>query len=277
MRVKHHICCQNNVQLERVLQEHSIPYSLFSVGLRGDGPDYVEIDIYEDNCCYSEIVRLANKGVVHTMKREYSKEELCASPWLSVRCFTQSIDLEREEEAFLIDANGSCKHRTLNSTSFYLRKPINWRKTHFASAYSLGNHHLFCDAFARALLEKEELQIKFAELRQFKTGLPIENVYYIDILNVLPESAISPNGISSIKRCAICGAVHYQIEGTYQLHLRAQYLNEQIGICKTPSVFAYGDFYAEPMNVVSNRLYRLLINNPHRIARNLLFEPVVLE
>ena len=280
MRVKHHICCEYYAQLEKVLQEHSIPYSRFSMGLRGDGPEYVAIDIYEDNCYYSEIVRLANKGVVHTMKREYSKEELCASPWLSVRCFTPSIDLEREEEAFLVlnpDANGNCKHRTLISTSFYLRKPINWRKTHFASAYILGNQHLFCDAFARALLEREELQIEFAELRHFKTELPIENVYYMDILNVLPESAISPNGISSIQKCAICGGVYYQIESTYQLHLRTQYLNEQIGICKTPSVFACGDYYAEPMNVVSNGLYRLLIDNPSRIARNLVFEPVILE
>ena len=280
MRINHHICCKNDVNLEKALQEHSIPFSRFSMGLHGDGPEYVEINIYEDNRYFSEIVQLANKGVVHTIKREYSKEELFASPWLSVRCFTQSIDLERDEEVFLVsnpDASGNCKHRKLITTSFYLRKPINWRKSHFASAYVLGNHHLFCDTFIKTLLESEGVPIEFVELRQFKTEMPIENVYYMNILNVLPESAISPSGIIDVKKCAICGAVHYQTDATYQLHLRAQYLTEQKGICKTPAVFAPGDYYAEPMNVVSNDLYRLLINDPHRIARNLVFEPVVLE
>ena len=80
MRIKHHICCESDVRLEKNLQEHSIPFSRFSMGLHDVGPKYVAIDIYEDNCYYSEIVQLANKGVVHTMNREYSKEKLFASP-----------------------------------------------------------------------------------------------------------------------------------------------------------------------------------------------------
>lgn len=273
MRVKHHFCCDSSRSLTDVLERNEIPYARDAWdGIR---PETVTFDLYEDSTSFGEITALAGSSDVQS--REYAEQELLDAEWLTMRCFHPTLDLVREEEAFAFSepfGDGKYRHRELVGTTFYLKKPVKWGKRHFVSYGSLGNQHLFCDPLARSALENAHLPLQFHNVLQAKTALPLGDVFYVEILDVLPQEAIVFGGGEEKSVCENCGKIQYQIDSMYLLTIREEYLKSHV-LCKTQPIFALGKYYTEPFNLVSNQVYRMILEND--LSRNLVFEPVTLK
>ena len=270
MRVKHHFCCDSGRSLTDALERNGIPYEHDTWG--GIRQETVTFDLYEDSAAFGEITALAGSGDVQS--REYTKQELLDAEWLTMRCFHPTLELVREEEAFAFSepfGDGKYRHRELVGTAFYLKKPVKWGKRHFASDGSLGNQHLFCDPLARSALESAHLPLKFHDVLHARTDLPLGNIFYVEILDVLPQEAIVFGGGEEKSVCESCGKTRYLIDGMYQLKVREEYLKTHV-ICKTQAIFALGKYYTEPFNLVSDQIYRMILENS--LSRNLVFEPV---
>ena len=270
MRVKHHFCCDSSRSLTDALERNGIPceHDVWD-GVR---PETVTFDLYEDSAAFGEITALAGSGDVQS--REYTQQELLDAEWLTMRCFHPTLDLVREEEAFAFSepfGGGKYRHRELVGNTFYLKKPVKWGNRHFVSDGSLGNQHLFCDPLARSILENAHLPLKFHDVLQAKTALPIGNVFYVELLDVLPQEAIVFGGGEEKSVCESCGKTQYQIDDMYLLTIREEYLKSRL-LCKTQPIFALGKYYTEPFNLVSSQVYRMIQEND--LSRNLVFEPV---
>ncbi|MBR6840298.1 MAG: hypothetical protein IKM82_06880 [Oscillospiraceae bacterium] len=273
MRVKHHFCCDSSRSLTDALERNGIPYA-HDVwdGIR---PETVTFDLYEDSTAFGEITVLAGSGDIQI--REYTEQELLDAEWLTMRCFHPTLDLVREDEAFAFSepfGDGKYRHRELVGTTFYLKKPVKWGKRHFVSDGSLGNQHLFCDPFARSALEDAHLPLRFHDVLHAKTALPLGNVFYVELLDVLPQEAIVFGGGEEKSVCESCGKIQYQIDGMYLLTIREEYLKSHV-LCKTQPIFALGKYYTEPFNLISKQVYRMILEND--LSRNLVFAPVTLK
>lgn len=271
MRVKHHFFCEYSKALTDALEKNEVPYEHdVWAGTRSDS---VSFDLYEDRASFVEIAALAGSDSVQSA--EYTKQELLDAEWLTLRCCHPTLELVREEEAFTFSepfADGKYRHRELVGNTFYLKKPMNWKSRHFVSDGGFGNQILFCDQIARSVLEGVCLPIRFVDVLHYKSGLPLENVFYMDIQDVLPIDAVILNGKEEKRICETCGKIQYQLGSIYQLTVREDSLKTRNGICKTPSIFAWGEYYTEPLNLVSNQVYHMLLDN--ELSKNLVFEPV---
>ena len=120
-------------------------------------------------------------------------------------------------------------------------------------------------------MESAHLPLKFHDVLHARTDLPLGNIFYVEILDVLPQEAIVFGGGEEKSACESCGKTRYLIDGMYQLKVREEYLKTHV-MCKTQAIFALGKYYTEPFNLVSDQIYRMILENS--LSRNLVFEPV---
>jgi hypothetical protein len=276
MRTKHHFCCAFRDELKETLEQLTIPYELFSMHpVRDDS--YLVFDIFEDENSLFAVLQMIKDDDTHVQRVMYEEADFLAAEWLTLRCTSASLDLSREETIFNFieptEGNGY-RHREIADNPFYMNKPVRWGKKHFAASYDLGVEYLFCDAYARSKLESKNVPVRFDPVLHAKTGIGLENVYYLNINHCLPVEAISLCGEEKKVICPNCGRIRYEIRDNYHLHIKKELLKGYHGLCKTPNIFALGSYYLVPFNLVSRELYLFL--REYCLLKNLTFEPITL-
>lgn len=276
MRIKHHFCCAFRDELKETLDQLSIPYESITMHpVRVDS--YLVFDIFEEERAFPSVIQMINNGDNHIQQIVYAESDLLDAEWLTLRCTNASLDLSREETIFNcfepMNENGY-RHREIAGNPFYMSKTVRWGKKHFAASYDLGVEHLFCDEYARSMLESKEAPVCFESVLHAKTGIGLENVFYLNISHCLPVEAIVFCGEEKEVICPNCGRIRYEIKDGYRLHIKKESLKSCHGICKTPSIFALSPYYLVPFNLISRELY--LFFREHRLLKNLTFEPITL-
>ena len=276
MKIKHHFCCAFRDELKKTLDQLSIPYESFSMHpVREDS--YLVFDIFEEEKDFCSVIQMIKDGDTHIQQVIYAEADLLAAEWLTLRCTNTSLELAREETIFNcfepMGGNGY-RHREISGNPFYMNKPVRWGKKHFAASYDLGVEHLFCDGYAQRMLELKEAPARFEPVLHAKTGIGLEDVYYLNITHCLSSEAIALCGDEKKVICPNCGRIRYEIRDNYHLHIKKESLKNCQGLCKTPSIFALGPYYLVPFNLVSRELYLFL--RDHGMLKNLTFEPVTL-
>ena len=238
---------------------------------------YLIFDIFEEEKAFLSVIPMIKEEDNHTQRVVYTESDLLAAEWLTLRCTNASLDLAREETIFNcfepMGENGY-RHREISGNPFYMSKPVRWGKKHFAASYDLGVEHLFCDVYARSILESRETSVCFEAVLHAQTGIELENVFYLNITHSLPVEAIAFYGEEKKVICPNCGRIRYEIKDGYHLCIKKESLKNCHGICKTPSIFALSPYYLVPFNLVSRELYLFL--REHSMLKNLTFEPISL-
>ncbi len=271
MKTKYHYSCIYRYELQRLLEQNNVKYETSSFPFLKKG-SYLTFDLYEEDAAFKEIAKEIDSTELCFRQIEYLEEDLLNAEWLTVRCSNASIDLAREDSIFR--CYDGCHHREISGSTFYLNKPVRWGNKHFVASYDLGVEYLFCDERARNILEKRNIPVHFEPILHSRTGAKMEDVYYLNICDVLPEESIIFRGEENRVICPTCGRIRYGIGGDYQLCIRKDALVNCNTICKTACIFALGQYYFTPLNLVSQALYRDLKMN--QLIRNLTIEPVII-
>ena len=280
MRVIHHISCNGSPSLSSALKTLQVEFT--EVFLPSQNQEQVSIlafDIGEANEKYPIVLKFLPSDYTDIPHLEFSEKELLKSDWLTMRCTNSEFDLSYVERLFPFVKSASpsrakCKH--IQWGQLYLSKPINWKKKHFASSYDLGTSFLFCDDYAKKVLEQSGAKIMFETILHSRTKAVLENNYFMHLTDELPLDAIAFYGEERAGICEACGQNYYLTPqpGTYQLHIYKSYLQGRNCICKTPDVFALAPISSHPFILVSQTLYRQL--REKHATKNLVFEPVIL-
>ena len=280
MKVMHHISCNGSPSLSTALKTFQVEFTEgFLPTQNQEQVSFLAFDIGEADENYPIILNYLPSDYLDIRYSKYSEEDLLQSEWLTMRCTNSEFDLSYVERLFPFVKPASpcraiCKH--IKWDQLYMSKPINWRKKHFASSYELGTNYLFCDDYAKQILEQFGAEITFETILHSRTKVPLENNYFMHLKDELPLDAITFYGEERACICEACGRNFYTINepGTYQLHIYKSYLQGRNCICKTPDVFALAQISSHPFILVSQTLYRQL--REKHATKNLVFEPVIL-
>lgn len=214
----------------------------------------------------------------------YTEEELRSAQWLSMRSSFSKILAENNSELIKIDCifgtdkwgNASGRHIRFNGVPA-VKKPVKWRRNHFASL--MGNENqLFCDNLTkRVLAENGICGIDYGPVIHKKTRQPIEDLQQMLSTYTVPNGAIVGLDWTDEYRCEYCGMQMISIcDDRYKYGIRNGSIPEYIDFCRTLPLFTHKPYLANGREVVlvSQKLYRVLKEN--MLDASLWFEPVAM-
>lgn len=274
MRKKYSYCEKYSEKVEQYLKNHKIKYEVV-----GDGvlvSKLISFVIYDSALSDSNLQYLIHSHPIVT--NEFTQKELRAAEFLSMRPARNVVNITNTNEAFLYKCPGESlfgdrkfKHKEQIGQLRIKKINTKGRTAFFSSATG------FSEIFA-----KEEV----CELirNNNTTGVQITPVM-LDVKNhevfsglcqlrsekIISSEKIFIDTMQKVGKCPICGSLKVICKQDYQLKLigTAQDLSDDFYM--TEAIFGEGISY--PLFIVSQRLYRLLVNA--KTTRNVIFEPVI--
>ena len=271
MRDIYHFVWNYSENDERFLQENGIKYTWYNDGTCS----WLIVDVDKKSPYFSCISEMAkDPSRIHWL--EFTPRELMDAKLLTMRARIHSIELGRSETVFRYEeplGDHQYNHRFVNTSTFFIGKPIKWGKRHFVASYEIGRSHLFCDDYAAEALSEYEM-VNLLPVYHQRTGLIMDNVHYLCIDRVLPFQAVSVEGVKEYT-CETCGKKVWTNSSGNQLVLLQKELPENISLAKTPDMWGASIHYPQPINIISHEVYALLVDK--KLTNNLVFEPVILK
>lgn len=276
MRYQYYYCCRHRDDLVKLLEHNKIKYRLSGGDIT---PLVVVFSIRIPAGMSNPIINtlFSRFHEVPIVSVEYSATELKAAEWIWMRPTKQRIDIINTDEAYHYGCERehpfgliTAKHQEQIGPFAIAKEPAMNTKTAFW-AEDTGFAEVFADWRVRELAEASALSgIEFKDVL-LRNGNPSSNLYQMTSTNVLPLEAIACGHGEKALRCPYCGKPGFQIDNAYQLHLHALYLEDNVDIYVTERVFGEGIAY--PLYLISQRFYRLLVEN--QLAGSVTFSPVV--
>lgn len=283
MRYRERFCQEYNKKLEKFLIENHIRYDITT--FLGRFPGLIIFNIYSDNPLAQKVKqqRFYKKSTINPLVYiEFTKKECLDALWLRMAPMHCKVEIINEDDAFAFTCRYSstyekggeeldCAHHKYQISDFEVEKNFKWKgKANFWSL-DTGLQELFMNLQTKTLIEEHALQ--GVEIRNFiQNKQPSNEIFQLWTENVLPREAIVLGYGEKEETCPMCGKKQYVVGTDYQLHLYAKYLDIKNDIYRTHHMFGSGKAYH--FYIVSNRFYRLLLDN--KMTRGACFEPVAL-
>lgn len=276
MRYQYYYCCRHRDDLVKLLEDNRIKYRLSGGDIT---PLVVVFSIRIPAGTVSPIITALHCQFHEQpiVSAEYTPTELTSAKWVFMTPKKQKIDIINSDEAYRYSCtrtdffgNVTAKHQEQIGSFVIAKEPAMNTKTAFW-AEDTGFAEVFADWRVRELAEASSLSgIEFKDVL-LRNGNLSSNLYQMTSTNVLPLEAIACGHGEKALRCPYCGKHGFQIDNAYQLHLHALYLEDNVDIYVTERVF--GEGIAHPLYLISQRFYRLLIEN--QLVGSVTFSPVV--
>ena len=212
--------------------------------------------------------------------KEYTQKELFDAEWLTFRSHNMKLDAMNDNVIeFRCPQNPNLDRSSYHKkqTMPFEFKPIKWKNNnHIYSSYQGGYYIMFCDDYAKDVIEKNKLSgLKFDKVIWYKKGISLPNAHQMCITNELENDSIVPDVHTTSETCPGCGKKIYITDSETNLQIKKSYLTKGIDFYTTSNIFGYGRHsVANPELLISDRAYRVF--KDLGLTRNLTFEPVVL-
>lgn len=212
----------------------------------------------------------------------YSNEELRSAKWLSVRSSFRKVDPCNWEQL----QKPSCIVRTNRlgvpigrhdgeSGEYIIKGPIKWGTRHFASVV-YGEHGLFCDDFAKEILQNNQVNgIDFRPVFKKSTGEPVENIFRLANTFTVPDGAMVGLEYTNDYECEHCGMkMIHMSDGRCRFGINVSRIPSDVDFCRTLPLFSPENppVCAGALILISQKMYRVIMDN--HLNRALWFEPI---
>lgn len=276
MRYKYYYCEQQNSQLTNFLEENGIRYRLSGGGVV---PTFVIFTLWSSSVNTHTFVKclsaLCKSDPIITA--EFSSADLKQSKLLVVRPKKQSIVITNGKDAYQhscekIDSFGIARvgHEWQIDTLAIAKEPSSKTSTALWAA-DIGFAEIFADYRVRDLADANGLSgIEFQKVL-LTNGTYSDKLYQLTSSHLIKREIIAEGYGEKKQKCPICGKEQYCIDSTYQLHLIDSENVAESDLYVTERIF--GEGIAEPLYIISQRFYQLLIRN--NLAGNVIFSPIV--
>ena len=224
-----------------------------------------------------ELLAKFGKGVTRNV---FSKKELSNAKWLLFRSTNGKLEsLSKKTIEFGCPkplAKGASYHT--KQVAPYAFKPIKWKNNnHFYSSLESSFTDIFCDDYARALLEKQEFKgLNFGEVLWAHKNISLPDAHQLIITNPLSIEAVLNLDDTVPSHCPICGKKNYDYNHNklFRIEIDKSYLDESQDFYETDCDFTIG-FSPTPFLICSQRVYSFLTSM--NLTRNLCFEPLIVK
>lgn len=207
---------------------------------------------------------------------EFTKKELSEADFLMMRPKRQSIDIENED-AFRYTCEWTSRlgekvfQHEEQVKEAVVKKVPSMKKRNAFWCESTGFSVIFADKRIRKLAEENSLSgVEFKNVF-LKNGTCSDDLFQMTSSNILKKEDIVWGYGEKIEKCPMCGKEQYVIDYVWQLHLDFSKIEKQSDMYVTERIF--GEGFAEPIYVISQKFYRLLVEN--KLDKNITFSPVV--
>lgn len=272
MKYEYHFLTWKNTQLIEFLNKHNIEYK------KGANQLWIKFSICslspEAEFCLKELEKVNIRKDYTTV--EFSSKELLEAEFLMMRPKRQSIDIENED-AFQYGCKWISRwgHEFMRHEEqvkeLVVKKVPPMKKNNAFWCESTGFSIIFADIRIRELAEENSLMgIEFKNIF-LKNGKCSDEFFQMTSSNILKKECIAWGYGEKIEHCTKCGKEQYVIDNAWQLHLDFSKIEKQSDLYVTESIF--GEGIARPIYVISQKFYRLLVEN--KLNRSVTFYPVV--
>ena len=280
MQVEHYYYIKFDEQLYSKLIDEGIKVKVDS------DPHYIAMfgkkmafNIYESigekSCLLDELLAKFGDGLTDYV---FSKRELVEAKWLLFRSTNMKLDPLSEKTIEYSCPKSEFSYYHTKQVAPYAFKPIKWKSNnHFYSA--LGSYYtdIFCDDYAKELLEKENFNgLSFEEVLWANKNIPLPNSHQLVFNNILPINSVLNLHNTVPINCPLCKKTKYNFDGNllYRIEVDSSYLDDSYDFYKTGNDFTNGlcDF---PFLICSQRVYSFLTSM--NLTRNLCFEPLIVK
>ena len=273
MKKKIDFCEQNKEKLIRYLQKENIKYKLI-------GDDKLVPKMICFSCFDYELTNELVKLIKHEaiVSNFFSDEELLNASFLTLRPQNGCIEIVNEEEAFdffcpikSLFTNGKYRHKEQKAD--FVIANVSFPKTIFLLSEDSGKHYIFTRKETYDFLKKNKITgiVSRSVLQKQGNVLSESNLLQIGSDKKIPYKEIFCGENVKVKKCSFCGTYTINIMQDYQLMLKGKAQDYTDDFYQTEAVFGPG--ITKPLFVVSNKFYKLLVEN--KMNKGLTFEPVV--
>ena len=272
-------CTPFRTDLQDYLCNNEIPFKRTGDGKPENGYDWLIFTISDHSLRFQEYVEFLQAFQHGSVLSDvlFTEKERTGAAWLTCYATSAKVDLEREEETFLLEElyedGAKARHRSLCGNPFYVSRPVRHTVAqHFFCSYSASEYHLFCDDRAKKLLSQFSDAVAFREVLHARTEQPIADLYYLDIRARIDPAAIDLASAPEQFTCPVCGKKTF-FPPTPPLSIKKEALLDMPAICRTEEVFSFGGNLAVPINLVKQEVYQLIVAN--KLGRGLRFDPII--
>lgn len=274
MDIKWHICF-------KPAKEPELYNYLLSTGIPVDYDEILSaFDILESDPSWPFIeAYMQNHKLLFLTETIFSKQELAAAEWLSIRSkwqfgYPQPVD-DYLYEQITYDGNlicKSCGSNLVQKDHFRLLKTPKWGKRGFGELFWVGDE-LFVNERTMNCLSREDLSGIAFDVVKNKSGTTVlPDIYQLKIPHILDcglDIAKTPH--KKINVCTHCGTVKYVLNGIGPITMRREVFQNAPDFVKSGDIF--GDrLYASRRKIVRQKAYQVIINK--HLDRGLVFEPI---
>lgn len=259
-------------ELIRYLDEKSVKYRVTKI----TNWDYVIFYIYSDMKVAEEVksfIELSGLDPIVDVSTSYSKKEMMEAELLTINPKFPKVEINEdfafEDSCTYVDRWGMTRvhHRKQVSFAVINKEPV-WRKAFYTE--DSGSSQIFTNKSVCDLIQDHSLSgINFQPVL-LKNGKVCENTFQLTAKHIIEKSSIMLGYGERIEKCPFCGKEQYVINNKYQLHLTG--IDRGSDFYET--VYIFGGGIPGPIYIISQRFYRLLIEN--KLDKSLVIEPVCL-
>lgn len=163
---------------------------------------------------------------------------------------------------------------------FMVDRAVKWGNHFFASSVAFGEEQIFCSSTTKSIMEEAGIRgIEFQSVRKPHTGKTIEDLFYMNVLNTIPDGAVVAGEEMDSFTC-ICGMHmlgYHNTRGTFRIN--AQSFDQSLDFVRTLPLFVTdstkfheGKTGGGDRLLVSRRFYEFV--KTRKMDRALWFEPV---
>lgn len=276
MRIKKHIAFREDESVELVsyLKNNNIPYD--------KGAIISALDIFDDDPYWPNINEFVeNKKLICLSETIFSKNELSAAQWLTVRSQWRN-GYPQPENAFAYthitysdQAHCTeCGAGLVQVNPFRIKKAPKWGNRHFMMLNWIDDE-LFVDASVKTVFCNNCVSgITFKEVHSKKGEMAFPEIQQMVITDILPPGIrLNGQSIDEVFICAKCGTPKYHPTGIGMHSFQREIFMNAPDIVRSNEVFGWGHG-ADRLILINQKVYQLITQN--KLDRGLVFAPVLL-
>jgi len=273
----YHYYIENQEIIEKLLLENAIKLKKYRYEHIHKGEEFIMFDLYDNKKIEKQIrCKLNEIGVSEIYKSiKYTEMERENAKWLWVMPKRNSIDIVNEEAfRYFCERENAWGEKLMTHVeqtgNITIRKEPNLSTSTAFWASTTGFAELYTDYRVKEIAQINDLKgLELLEVK-LRNGSYSDKIYQMMTRDRLRREVIGKGYGEKTIKCPVCGKEQYGIDSSYQLHMDLNKVSEEKDFYMTEDIF--GEGFAHPLYVISQRFYRILKEN--KLVGGVNFNPV---
>lgn len=259
------------------LIENNIEYRIKNTWGNKPGHNWLEFSLSSTNEKWKYYVDTLQKFKRNYATKDivYSSSEYKDAKWLWVMPKRNSIDIVNEEAfRYFCERENAWGEKLMTHVeqtgNITIRKVPNLSTSTAFWASTTGFAELYTDYRVKKIAQINDLKgLELLEVK-LRNGSYSDKIYQMMTRDRLRREVIGKGYGEKIIKCPVCGKEQYGIDSSYQLRMDLNKVSEERDFYMTEDIF--GEGFAHPLYVISQRFYRILKEN--KLVGGVNFNPV---